>query len=222
LGGPSTPDTRFCVFVTPTIMRPTLAATLASVAAQTDGDVGAIVAVDGGDAFILDDLGLDDAVGHAIDEINPLIGLAAPKTGKAGLTRNHALEWMHNVEMTDDFEWTAFVDDDDMVSPRYVEWLRAAAAADPEMDVAIFRMHDPRWGVLPRVLKPEVRQGQVGISFAVRSTWWDQGLRFVAEENPNDPTCAVNEDIELLTELMQRGAKMKILPQIAYFVGAGR
>lgn len=220
MGGPTTPDARFCVFVTPTVMRPTLAATLASVAAQTDADVGAIVAVDGGDAFTAGDLDLSDEVGRAIDRINPLIGLAAPRTGKAGLTRNHALEWMHNIEFTDSFEWTAFVDDDDMVSPHYVEWLRASAAADPAMDVAIFRMHDPRLGVLPSVTNPQLQQGQVGISFAVRSKWWDAGVRFIAEENPRDPTCAINEDIELLAELMQRGAKLKILPQIAYLVGS--
>lgn len=198
----------FCTFVIPTVGRATLATALASLASQTDDDLSAVVVGDGVDVN-LNDLGFWAR------------GIRGERSGSAGLTRNQGLAWIvaRSLIGSGRPEWVAFLDDDDTVGPQYVRWLRSAAEAAPEMDVAIFRMHDARWGVLPSVLDPKIAQGHVGISFAVRWRWIAGGARFISERDPNTPGKAVNEDIAFLQELAKNGAKLAVLPQIAYFVG---
>lgn len=64
-------------------------------------------------------------------------------------------------------DWAAFLDDDDIVSPHYVKYLKESIVHSPDVDLIVFRM---RFGAL---LVPEpntacLKVNHVGISFAVR------------------------------------------------------
>lgn len=188
-------------FVVPTQGRLLLRRALDGLYAQTDGGWRAIVVTDG----------------HKIPTPTPDDGRierhAAPWRGSAGLTRNFALPLVKT-------EWTAFLDDDDTVSPQYVEWLRTLA---PKADVVVFRMQHPTLGVLPPWLNPEIRWGQVGISFTVRTDWLaGRGVCFVREHDVNDRFgAAVNEDIQILEHLRLLNARIVIADHVGYFVRPG-
>jgi glycosyltransferase involved in cell wall biosynthesis len=190
----------FATFVIPTLGRESLARALESLVAQTDPDWQAVVIGDG----LLSVPGIEVPAGK-------VTCISAPRLRSAGLVRNVAFE---RGLVTS--PWTAFLDDDDTVSPDYVRWLREQ---EDGHDVVIFRMLDPRLGILPDLEEPRIVWGQVGLSFAVRTRWFvDEGKRFIREEHPDDPARAKNEDIRLLEDLRDAGAALHIAPQIAYFV----
>lgn len=66
-------------------------------------------------------------------------------------------------------DWVAFVDDDDSLSPDYIELLKEETELDRDMDIYIFRMFSRGFGVLPPYKHGRVvTRDWVGISFAVR------------------------------------------------------
>jgi len=80
-------------------------------------------------------------------------------------------------------DWVAFVDDDDTLSPYYVEMLAESLANNKNSyDIVLFRMQgfpEPRSMLPPKHLQ-ELGIGDFGISFAVRrSLYQDKGILFV-------------------------------------------
>jgi glycosyltransferase involved in cell wall biosynthesis len=125
--------------------------------------------------------------------------------GSAGLLRNTGIEMANG-------EWVCFVDDDDTVSPQYVEHLREHAEDYPTVDVVVFRMDHPRFGILPRVDIPVIAHGQVGISFAIK-----REIRPFFKTG--DALAPIPDDIELLSRLKQQGKEFYISPHVDYKVG---
>lgn len=193
---------RLVTFVIPTVGRPSLRRAIDSLYAQTDDGWRAIVVTDGHKI----------PTPVATDE-GRIERHAAPWRKSAGLTRNYALPLVQTA-------WTAFLDDDDTVSPQYVEWLRLLQKPS---DVVVFRMQTQTQGVLPPWINPELRWGQVGISYAVRTSWLaGRGLCFIREHDVNDRFGgAANEDIHLLDMLRALGARITIAEHVGYFVRPG-
>jgi glycosyltransferase involved in cell wall biosynthesis len=195
----------FCFFITPTIWRQSLRRTIDSVRAQTDGDWEMLVFGDGNGANQMYSRfpWIPDDRFH--------LAWGGPHNS-AGLTRNHAIRCVR--ACYDEPEWFAFVDDDDYVSPYYVNALRARAMEHPDSGVVVHRMMHPNYGVLPAWSNPEIRHGRVGISYAVR-----------ADVLPEDPFIKEdltrpgpgNEDIDLLLRLGQTN-HISITPNVNYFV----
>jgi glycosyltransferase involved in cell wall biosynthesis len=197
-------------FVVPTVGRGSLVGALDSLRRQSDGDWCCWVVKDSVE-------GWPDLPDEIADDKR--IQFMAARRGSAGLARNVALPYVST-------KWTAFLDDDDTLAPDYVKWLREYGAT---ADVVVFRMYHPELGVLPPVgmTAEELRWGQVGISFAVRTAYFastedpSEGLRFIAERDPDshEPGRAMNEDIKLIEELRDAHARFHITDEIGYYVG---
>ena len=192
-------------FVIPTLLRSTLQRTLDSLRNQTVRSWEALL--------VPDPVSEMRDPGHLIPDDSRIKLLHAPNeaSGSAGLLRNVALKQARG-------HWICFVDDDDHLGERYIEHL-AEHAHDPRVDVVIFRMMDPRLGVLPHPQTPRLEVGHVGISYAVRKRWLkDKGFQFVRESVSQ----RWHEDWVLLSALKQADAKILISPHIDYLVRDAR
>lgn len=194
---------RLATFIIPTRgNRATSERAIKSLIAQKDDDWTAVIVGDGVEppAFA------DERV-HS---------MRAPEHRSAGLTRNEALDYELALDPNGS-RYIAFLDDDDELARNYVQVLRRWAN-ETDADCIVHRMTHPEFGILPSLIAPQLEWGQVGISFAVKREHFKDGLRFIAEQDPNDPEKARNEDIELITQLKSRGATFCITPEVTYVV----
>ena len=133
--------------IIPTIGRDTLSGTLESLIAQTNPDWKAIVVFDG--------------ISPTISAPDPRIHLMEiPKKGNAGFVRNEGIK----VATT---EWIGFVDDDDTLTPDYVECFKHEKR---RADVIIFRMKKPDGTIFPLPNDTDFKFMEVGISFCYKRT----------------------------------------------------
>lgn len=195
-------------FFIPTLGRPSLAHTMASLAVQTDRDWAAVV--------------IGDGVQPDVPPSERVQVMRCEPQGSAGLVRNLGIEMCSFGS-----PWYAFVDDDDTLTPDYVEKLRAESSTFPGEGAGciVFRMFDPAVNtILPphEVFNPlDLTWGKVGLSFAVRSEWFDEehGLRFIQEDGRNPQGGLNNEDITMLLDLRDRlGCHIHISPHMTYCV----
>lgn len=201
LDGVSMPDP-FITFITPTRGRVTLQRTLDSMIRQTDGDWEAMVIRDGWEDNQL------------LLHYDARIWSFRADERSAGECRNIGLYAVPSTFQQS--PWVGFVDDDDALDPHYVQLLRETAEDCPHADIVVFRMRYPDGRVLPDPERPRLSWGGVGISFAVKRHWFNQ-VRFV-RENLHKPGRYGNEDICLLTDLHEKGAKTFLHPTVAYYV----
>lgn len=117
----------------------------------------------------------------------------------AGIVRNKIIREANT-------EWVSMLDDDDTVTPDYVERLQEEIAANPDADVIIFREYFLTGQLLPNW--PIVEWGNVGISFSVK--------REVALELPfkSEPF----EDFEFIKRLQEAGKKIHFSKYVTYRV----
>ncbi len=127
-------------------------------------------------------------------------------SGSAGLLRNAGAN--HTTG-----RWICFLDDDDWIQPQYVEHLAQHEVDHPRTDVVVFRMHDPKLGILPRPDEPRIAWSNVGISFAVKSEIMGH-FQFERER----PQALHNEDWLFLQDLQRSGKKFFISPHVDYMV----
>lgn len=81
----------------------------------------------------------------------------------AGNVRNYAVPFIET-------EWIAFLDDDDTVADDYVTCLQKQIEEIPDLDVLIFRMKHKFLGrIIPSLDKTEIKVGNVGISFSLKT-----------------------------------------------------
>lgn len=123
--------------------------------------------------------------------------------GAAGLARNAGVRVARG-------DWVGFLDDDDELTPTYVEHLHQHIEDHPRCEVVIFRMEHPDFGILPR-LNGHLRLGSVGISFALRREL-AQAYEFMAEDLRHP------EDWDLISRLMHDGRKIFLSPSVDYLV----
>jgi len=182
-------------FIIPTIGRATLRETLQSLYDQTCGEWRAIIIFDG-IVCNIDQIDLDPRV--KIMEIEK----CGRHTNCAGLVRNSGIRECST-------EWVAFLDDDDLISLRYVETFYKEIAKY-NVDIIIFRMYsDKTFDIFPSLETGDFYEGNIGISFALRRSIFSGGIWF----EPSDA-----EDFNLLDQIRNAGYKMMISPYIRYFV----
>jgi hypothetical protein len=128
--------------------------------------------------------------------------------GTAGTVRNKGA--MHVTT-----PWTGFLDDDDTLTPHYVESVRLELAAVPDVECIVFRMlvYDSKRSNKIRVIPPAeattLEQGGVGISFCLQTAMFKQRFPFLQ--------CEL-EDFILLKGLETQGRKILISKRICYLV----
>jgi len=177
-------------FIIPTIGRETLSLTLQSLKNQTITNWKAIVIFDG--------------IEPTISETDPRITIIKTpiKLGQgynsAGLVRNYGIKFANT-------EWVAFVDDDDSITPNYMESFLSELWLDP--DVIIFRMTlDDR--VCPSIDSTNFFIKDVGISFAVKTELVSKFI-FIP---------SIEEDFEFLDKVRLKKYKIVLSPYITYSV----
>jgi len=177
-------------FIIPTIGRETLSLTLQSLKNQTITNWKAIVIFDG--------------IEPTISETDPRITIIKThiKLGQgynsAGLVRNYGIKFVNT-------EWVAFVDDDDSITPNYMESFLSELWLDP--DVIIFRMTlDDR--VCPSIDSTNFFIKNVGISFAVKTELVSKFI-FIP---------SIEEDFEFLDKVRLKKYKIVLSPYITYSV----
>lgn len=185
-------------FIIPSINRPTLEHTIRSLQAQHNPNWEAIIVFDG--------------IKPSKITTDPRIKLLTiPKTGQ----QNHAGEVRNQGMQQASSEWIAFVDDDDCLSPDYVDCLVAESKSCPSAAVIIFRMwHPEQKRIIPPPEHTDFLEGHVGISFSVRTSLHkQQGFKFVP-----GPT----EDFVFIDAIRRAGYKMVLSPHVTYWVRGAR
>lgn len=103
-----------------------------------------------------------------------------------------------------DTPWVSMLDDDDTVTPDYVDRLRDELKVNPEADVVIFREFFPHGVVLPAW--PVVAMGNIPISFSIKR---ELALRYPFLDEPH-------EDFELIARLERAGAHIHFSQWLTY------
>jgi glycosyltransferase involved in cell wall biosynthesis len=166
-------------FVVPSLGRKTLKRALNSLIDQNDKNWECWVGFDGLDKSSVDkDLLIDDDRIHYI-YIKEKVGLFAYNSGvgknigNAGLVRNFIISQIKN-----DYEWVGFLDDDDAVTPDYIDKLKEEVS-HTSFDCCIFRMISGQT-IIPPIGLNQVIQNYVGISFCVRKKFLENNnVKFV-------------------------------------------
>lgn len=183
-------------FIIPTIGRNTLKYAIQSIENQTDDDWKIIIVFDG--------------IKPTIDVTNPKIKiLETTKRGKdknsAGNVRNYGMRHV-------DTEWIAFLDDDDIISNDYVETFKKELHKYSFIDVLIFRMYRKNQNdILPRLQTDNFYEGEVGISFVLKTEIFKSGLQFIPSST---------EDYDYLNRMRERKYIIMISPYVTYFVNS--
>ena len=180
-------------FIIPSIGRDTLSRTLESLIAQTQPYWNAIVVFDG----VSPTIGTPDARISFMEISNK---------GNAGFVRNEGIKAATT-------EWIGFVDDDDVLTPDYVECFNREKHG---ADVIIFRMKNPDGTILPVPGDTDFKFGEVGISFCYKRTLaLNQKLLF---ENVRGIIPGLCEDAGLLERLRNNMYNIKISQNMTYVV----
>jgi glycosyltransferase involved in cell wall biosynthesis len=191
---PSTGTYPLVTFIIPTIGRPTLKAAITSLQKQKNKNWRAIVIFDG-------------IKPTHVSTTDPRIScIEITKLGQlnhAGAVRNCGMEHVKT-------EWIAFLDDDDIVSDDYTDRLLEEIGLNSQVDVVIFRMYHPyRGNFIPRPQDKTFSEGNVGISFSMKTALYRAGFDF----KPGG-----TEDFNLLNRLREEGCKMVLSPYITYWI----
>lgn len=199
-------DKPFISFIIPTLCRKSLIRTLESLVAQTIQTWEAIV--------VMDTHLLNGGAQEINKEVSILgderIRLVYPRPGtvnSAGTMRNEGFKYVRSIT------WIGFVDDDDVLTPQYVEHLAEHSVDHPRADMVIFRMQHPRLGILPDPDSPRLRLGEVGISFAIKVKSRGNVL-FVRE----DKKIAFHEDWMFIQAMREMNKQVFISPHVDYIV----
>lgn len=192
-------------FVIPSIGRETLKYTLESIINQTDSDWECWVGFDGLSEENVDKkILVEDKRIHYI-YLKDKLGNASHH-GNAGLVRNNIISQISN-----NFKWIGFVDDDDTIQKEYVENAKKITS-EVEVDACIFRMRYDKHGmkIIPPPGMNQIVQNNVGISFFVNKQFVeDNKIEFV-----NDNA----EDFKYLKSIVENGGKIAMTEMIMYNV----
>jgi glycosyltransferase involved in cell wall biosynthesis len=207
-------------FIIPSIGRSSLINTIASLINQTNPNWKAIVVFDG--------------IERTIQIKDPRIKcIEILKSGKerniAANVRNEGIRWATT-------EWIGLVDDDDIVSSRYVETFINEINNYPQMDAVIFRMYQEKENgniidrVLPELNTNSLYHEHVGISFVFKrqifhlpshaaEVWSSSTIRSSESLKPQIYFIESDaEDFIFLENIIQNNYNVMISPYIRYFV----
>jgi glycosyltransferase involved in cell wall biosynthesis len=194
-------DEPLVTFIIPSLAGGGLPNAIKSLHAQTDPRWRAIVGFDHRDPTIKPDhkISVFKHTGHSKKSDDCIYCIEGLKSG-AGPVRNSCVAKATT-------EWVAFLDDDDIVTPDYVEKL---ALESQEVDAVSFRMLMWHWQWLPPATArvDNFTHGSVGISFACRRNVFDK-CQF---------TRGRGEDFRMLRDIRDAGFRIKISPYLTYLV----
>ncbi len=146
--------------------------------------------------------------------------LEIPKTGeyqpnvfgsRSGLVRQIAIQHILSNSNINENDWIGFVDDDDTLSPFYIDYLNNEIEINPDVEVVLFRMIYRNMIVLPPKETSQFEKGKVGISFCFKTKLLTQYPQLSFQNNSF-------EDFLFLNQLLQHNCHCIISPHIAYYV----
>jgi hypothetical protein len=178
-------------FIIPTLGRSTLEKTIKSLQKQTCVNWLAIVIFDN----VTPNININDP---------RILFITCDKLGEhynyAGRVRNYGMKFVKT-------NWIAFLDDDDSISPNYVEVFNKEILAY-STDVILFRMRYDN-DIFPDLDTNDIYKCKVGISFAIKKNIVDAGLLFYPSQY---------EDFYYLSLIKSNNYTIMISPYVLYFV----
>jgi hypothetical protein len=186
----------FITFIIPTIGRLSLINTINSLLNLNNKNWQALIIFDG----IINQFCFDDIRIKYI-EIEKR-GNKYENTSNAGYVRNIGINHIQNTE------WFAFVDDDDCISPLYIDNLLFEINLNNNFDVCIFRMIYDTKKIIPSPESENIILDDVGINFAIKKN-------IIKKYKFTNSNC---EDYLLLKKLELNNIKIIISPFITYYV----
>lgn len=188
-------------FVIPSLAGKALPNAIQSLRNQTDPRWKAVVGFDHRDPTIESDekVSVFTHTGYSKKGDDCIYCIEGLKSG-AGPVRNSCVSRANT-------EWVAFLDDDDIVTPDYVEKL---ALESEGTDAVSFRMLMWHWQWLPPITArvDNFTHGSIGISFACRRKVFEK-CQF---------TRGRGEDFRMLRDIRDAGFRLKISPYLTYLV----
>jgi len=190
-------------FIIPSLGRATIKNSLQSLISQTDPEWRAFVGFDG-----LSEEDVDKSILIQDDRITYFYLKEKLGTslfhGNAGQVRNKILSLI-GIQNT----WTGFLDDDDSLSPYYIEIFKNSVQKEYK-ECYVFRMNH-NGEIIPPLELNTIIQNHVGISFVVNTNFINENNILFCNDNA--------EDFKYLVEISKYNGSIKILPFIGYFVG---
>ena len=188
-------DDPYITFIIPTIGRETLTNSINSLIKQTIQNWNALIIFDGvKNIFTIK----DNRIKIIEIEKNGL----SDKKNCAGLVRNIGIK-----NTTINSKWIGFLDDDDTISPNYIDNLiKEEQLNNPE--IVIFRMAYENGYILPNKYDKNIIRNKVGISFCLKTSI---AKNIYFENNPY-------EDYMYLKKLEIQKYKIIISEKVMYFV----
>jgi len=184
------------LFIIPTINRSTLKNTIESLMNQTCPEWNAFVLFDG---IEKNEILIDPRINYRSIEKK------GRGVNQAGEVRNIGFNIV--IEEKIEIPWIGFVDDDDTLSPYYIEYLKEEIQKE-NSDAVLFRMKREE-DIFPPIHCKKIEMCQVGISFALHRRVIEQGIRFQSSGV---------EDYFLLNRLYENYFKIYFSSKVAYFV----
>jgi glycosyltransferase involved in cell wall biosynthesis len=179
-------------FIIPTIGRISLNNSINSLLNQTIENWNAIIIFDG----IKSNIENNDLRIQIIEIDKRGLGI-----NSAGNIRNYGMSICQT-------KWIAFLDDDDIIAPDYIETFYKELELYPNIDLLIFRMNlDER--IIPKLETDNFYLCDVGISFIMKREIFSNGLKFIPDGA---------EDYLYLNKIRLYGYKIMISPYVKYFI----
>jgi glycosyltransferase involved in cell wall biosynthesis len=140
-----------------------------------------------------------------------ILSLSIKKNGKEGIEKgNHGSAGkVRNIGMKlVTTPWIGFVDDDDQLDTKYIENLLMEMNETKNVDVVLFRMIQD-YSIIPSISCRELKEGEVGISFAIKTELVRSGHLFEQSRI---------EDLTFIQQIYNHHKKIVISPFISYYV----
>ena len=191
-------ETPLITFIIPTVGRKSLIKTLRSLEFQENPQWEAVVVFDGvkPSSDVMAKMTANPKIKHIV--LEKKIGSGV---NSGGLVRNEAFKHVTT-------EWVGFVDDDDIVSSKYVQRFCDEKKENPDVDCFIFRMYFA-FQVIPNRRAEKLERGNVGISFCFKTELFNNGVQFEPSQY---------EDIAILTKIKDINRKIMFSQYVTYFV----
>lgn len=180
-------------FIIPTIGRDTLKRSIKSIEDQTSDQWKVIVIFDG----------VKSTINNSNSKIKIFeIEKKGESKNSAGNVRNYGMKFV-------DTDWIAFLDDDDVISPNFVETFNKELNDYPFFDILIFRMaYNNTNNIFPKLKTDNFYKNNVGISFVINKNIINN-IQFYPSST---------EDYNFLNDARNKNYIIMISPYIKYFV----
>ncbi len=189
---------KLITFIIPTIGRFSLSKTIESIKKQK---------IDNWKCIILFDGIKNNIIHNNKDERIKIIELPfriGSPPNNAGDVRNIGFQFV-------DTEWIGFVDDDDTISPLFINNLLEEIKENNDMECCVFRMMYKNLSYLPKINDKDIIKNNVGISFCFKKNLFYKIPNLLFSNNSH-------EDFNFLEKIKNNNIPITISSHINYFV----